>query len=99
MIERLSEAMNTWSPALTVLRAKGYRLRAEDDPDAENRVIWVAEREGVCLMGGDPLIVLGLSALWEAKGAAWRDSGDQELYDRVLDGEEVLPDEPAAGRE
>lgn len=84
----LSEAANTWGPALELLRSQGFTLRISDE---EAQTIWIAERAEIRITASDPLTLLGLASLWSARGADWRTCADPGLYDRILDGEAVEP--------
>lgn len=89
-METLREAMNVYNPALDVLRSLGYCLFGEFERDEEVRV-WIAERGDVRLSAASPLALLGLAMLWQQRGANWRRGPNLPLYDRILDGERILP--------
>lgn len=88
---RLSEAMNTYGPALTTLLRMGYSLRCEFDDREETVDCWIAESGEVRLTGFSPLTLLGLAALWRQHGARWREVGGSAIYDRLLDEAIVTP--------
>ena len=88
-MEILSEAMNTYDPALEVLHSQGYHLSGDFDEDRNQT--WVAERGDIRLSGGTPLALLGLAMLWQCRGTNWRRRTGTSLYDRILDGEMVPP--------
>ena len=96
-MEVLSEAMNTYNPALEVLLSRGYCLFGEFESDDGPLRAWIAERSDVRLAATTPLGLLGLAMLWEQQGPAWRTRtklgpNDRSiLYDRLLDGERIFP--------
>ena len=95
-MEVLSEAMNTYNPALDVLLSLGYCLFGEFDSDDGPPRAWMAERSDIRLAGSTPLVLLGLAMLWEQRGVGWRSSmrselGRSDLYSRLLEGERVGP--------
>lgn len=92
-MEILSEAMNVYSPALEVLRAQGFCLFGEFDCDDETKA-WIAERPDVRLSAGTPIALLGLAMLWQQRGVDWAKGNGSRLYDRLLDGERILPLQP-----
>jgi hypothetical protein len=84
----LTEAMNTYNSCLAVLVEKGFKVSAEfpEDKSAD----WRADNGQVCLAASSPVALLGLAALWEARGEYWRQKNeDPGLYDRVLEGASI----------
>lgn len=84
----LAEAMNTYTPCLAVLVVKGFKVSAEfpEDKSAD----WCADNGQVRLAASSPVALLGLAALWEARGQNWRKGKNEpNLYDRVLEGETI----------
>ena len=71
---KLAAAGNVEAPANLVLVAKGYCVVRRDGESEE----WRADKEGVQLVGGSPLELLGLACLLDVRGAAWRAS-DAEI--------------------
>ena len=70
----IATAGNTLAPALALLRERGYEVcRAAGEPD-----LLEAHKPGYRLVAEDPLSLLGLAALAEARGANWQPS-DAEI--------------------
>ena len=83
---QLTEAGNTWNPALEAFHRKGYRLWVElDDADDEAQAIWCAEKDGHLFNAFGPVALLGLVALWEQFGDNWRDGvSTRDWYDEIF---------------
>jgi hypothetical protein len=62
-------------PAILLLEERGYVVNA--DPNATTWK-WSARRGDVELVGDDPIALLGLATLAEARGEAWR-ATDEEI--------------------
>lgn len=76
--------MNTYDPALFVLRKKGYRVWVEPGGAEGESGGWRAEKDGRDFYASDPLRLLGLIALWEQRGDDWQlSAGDPDLYDEI----------------
>ena len=91
-MQLLSQAMNTYTPALLCLQKIGYELRAVDDDDGEDQTIWIAENAEVRLSAFDPLALLGLASLWQMRGKDWsKGHEEQSLYDLLMDGQVIQP--------
>src|SRR5512142_3212128 len=87
---RLAEAGNTWGPALAMLLSSGYTLSVDFDEESD-RSDWTAESDDVRLSASNPLVLLGLAALWQRHGAGWREVRGGDILDRLLDGGTVTP--------
>ena len=76
----LTAAGNVFAPALAVLRKLGFKvtLLAQASQSAEQ--LFQAERPGLRLRAEDPLLLLGLAKLIEARGADWKPT-DAEVED------------------
>lgn len=93
---KIAEAMNTWAPALAILSSRGCTLRAEHD-ESEDITTWTAQIGSITLVASNPLALLGLLALWEAKGEEWSTQAEGRiLYDRLLDGDVIAPSSPSS---
>jgi hypothetical protein len=80
----LSEAMNTYTPCLSTLVGKGFRVTADffDDKPAD----WYADNGQVRLAASSPVSLLGLAALWESRGESWRKGSEEpDLYHHILE--------------
>ena len=66
----IAAAGNVLVPALLALRAKGYRVtRLVGQPGPAE--MWRAEKAGEAFIAEDTLTLLGLVALYEARGDGW----------------------------
>ncbi len=79
---KLTDSMNTYNPALTVIKEKGYELTIQDQDDDD--FDWVASKEGVELIASNPLALLALVVIAEEKGEKWNIC-PSNLYDSILD--------------
>lgn len=82
---RLAEAMNTYTPALLVLRQWGYAVtyRPPDEPGGWSE--WSARKEDREFIATDPLTLLGLATIGEVRGKDWqRRSGEPDMYGELL---------------
>lgn len=77
------DAGNCMVPAYLVLKAKGFRVwNEEPDPSSGNvGEVWFAERPDLSLIADGPVSLLGLLAMFEARGADWKaDDKDIEAF-------------------
>lgn len=74
--EQIANAGNTFVPAVLALRAAGYIVTRT------TRDRWHAARPGLTLIADDPVELLGLAAMRDARGSDWR-ATDREI-DSVL---------------
>lgn len=63
------EQEQTQSAAIEVLKGHGYVVRLEGDSLADH--MWTAETEGRLLAASDPMGLLGLHEIAEARGVDW----------------------------
>ncbi|BCU79000.1 hypothetical protein [Luteolibacter sp. LG18] len=72
----IANAGNALVPAYLVLVAKGYSVRCslEEEDGGE---IWHAENDALKLSAEDPVALLGLVTMAEARGADWQASDEQ----------------------
>ena len=73
---RLSEFHDVGNVAIITLRRKGYRVwwEASERPSADD---WWARKERRSFVARSPLALLGLVALWEARGDEWQKKPDE----------------------
>ena len=76
----IAQAGNTWIPAVLVMRDKGYKVANHRQGNDE---YCVAEKDELRFSASDPVAVLGLVALYEARGADWM-AADPEI-DQVME--------------
>lgn len=87
----ISEAMNVWPAALAELVERGYVLHIEFDDDDQCQ-LWWATRGDTRLGASNPVALLGLAALAEARPDSWASAPEgQKIYTRLLGGESVEP--------
>jgi hypothetical protein len=81
---RLADAMNTYNPALLVLRQKGYRVWVDPGDQESEGEDWRAEKDARDFVASDPLRLLGLITMWEHRGDGWQGSASEaDLYDEI----------------
>jgi hypothetical protein len=69
----LAAAANIVVPACLVLQSKGYRV---DRTEADKVEFWIAERSGLRFVADGPIELLGVVAVYEARGDRWRASDE-----------------------
>ena len=72
---KLATAGNVMVPAILLLEERGYVVETEPRSTSWQ---WSARRGDVELVGDDPIALLGLATLAEARGEAWR-ATDEEI--------------------
>jgi hypothetical protein len=84
---KIAVAGNTQFPALFALRAKRYQVALNyDAPDMIPE--YTAERDGCLFLADSPEALLGLVAMWEVMGSAWRGpftDSERAWYDQLTD--------------
>jgi hypothetical protein len=93
-VQTIRIAGNTQIPALLVLRAKRYHVAltyAAPDMSPD----YTAERDGCLFSADSPEALLGLVAMWEAMGSAWRALTDSERawFDQLMEAATVHEEE------
>lgn len=78
----LAVAGNTLAPALAVLGAKGYSVQ----PDHHHPGSLRATCGEITLLADDPLALLGLAAIVEARGPAWHPTDSEVAALLALEG-------------
>ncbi|WLE99133.1 MAG: hypothetical protein QTN59_09900 [Candidatus Electrothrix communis] len=82
----LSDAPNTYNAALLVIKKKGYNIRIDPSDDEYEIGDWVAYNDERQFFAANPLMLLGLVALFDERGEDWqRKSGEDNLYDAILE--------------
>jgi hypothetical protein len=74
---RLAIAGNVVVPAVLLLEEHGFAVVRMSDPSGET---WTAQRGTIELSGEDPVQLLGLAALADARGENWH-ATDQQIDD------------------
>jgi len=88
---KLTEAMNTYNPALHTLKEMGYEVFVViDDYEGTEFSRWKAQKEGVIVTGFNPLSLLGLVILIEQYGENWREYNKIDLYKDIIANSESL---------
>jgi hypothetical protein len=71
---RLACAANVVVPAILLLEERGYVVSVARAGNVEQ---WTAKRGDAELLGDDPIELLGLASLAEARGPSWQATDDQ----------------------
>jgi hypothetical protein len=73
----LAAAGNVEAPACLVLQSKGYRVaRITADNERAGDELWTAEGNGFRFVASGPIELLGVVAVYEARGDSWRASDE-----------------------
>ena len=72
----LAAAGNVVVPAFLILRDKGFTLKCKPGLGAE-REVWTATKRELSFVGDGPLELLGLVAIYEARGTQWQAPDDE----------------------
>ena len=64
----ITDAGNTYNPALLVMRSRGYQLRIEEFDESN---IWHATKDNASFSANNPLALLALTVIWENYGEDW----------------------------
>jgi hypothetical protein len=85
IIMKLAEAMNTYNPALFIIKNKGFdiKIRLNENQDEIER--WIAKKKDLEVIGFNPLSLLGLVIIAEQLGENWRQTDTGNLYDEILE--------------
>jgi hypothetical protein len=88
----IAEALNLRNPALFVLRGKGYKLGAHDSSNEHfNQITWYAIKDKRMFCAYEPIVLLGIVAMWETLGDAWQEIPNVKIKDELLD--EIFSDD------
>ena len=88
---KLTEAMNTYNPALHTLKEMGYDIFVViDDYEGTEFPRWKAQKENVIVTGFNPLSLLGLVILIDKYGQNWREYNKIDLYDEIFSKSQIL---------
>lgn len=83
---KIADAMNTYNPALQVLKDQGYEIWVEAGESDDDEDLWCARKESSELVAFDPLRLLALSAILESRGGNWgKKSDEKDLYDLIME--------------
>ncbi|GHO41839.1 hypothetical protein [Ktedonospora formicarum] len=82
---RLTDAMNTYNPALTVLKNKGYHLYFVPDERPQCFGDFWAMKDGRVFIAMDPLRLLGLIGVWEGMGDGWSHLRYEDIWGQLTD--------------
>jgi hypothetical protein len=78
----IATAGNTLAPALAVLHDMVYSVSREEG----GKQLYRAENEHCVLIAEDPLLLLGLATIYEARGASWQPSDEEVAALLAIDG-------------
>jgi len=82
---RITDAMNTYNPALAIVKSKGYKLFLLPDEREGYLGDYWAIKENRDFIASDPLRLLGLITLWETFGDDWREQAKQLNNTDIMD--------------
>jgi hypothetical protein len=71
----VADAANTIVPCFLVLESQGYKISKRQDSEIEQ---WIAEKGDLQVLAEDPLRLLGLVTMVEARGEKWY-APDEEI--------------------
>lgn len=96
---RLGDVGNTYNPCLNIIRDMGVSLglelfEREPSTVGEELGYWWARRSDVEFSAVNPVALLGLIALWEARGESWRRDSDEDLHAWLREGA-IRQEEPS----
>ena len=77
MRRTLAETTDSEIPAYFALLSRGLSVYREPSAVTESGMCWVAEADGRQFAAEDPLSLLGLVAMHEARGASWRATNEE----------------------
>jgi hypothetical protein len=83
MKEKITDAMNTYNPALQEVIDLGYIVSLQDT-DNDN-YDWVALKKDCTLIAADPLRLLALVVIREKAGIDWNKRSIPDHYDMILE--------------
>jgi len=81
-IMKLTDAMNTYNPALGLVQDKGYTVEVIDDEENDS-FDWKATKNDCQITASDPLRLLALISIVEEKGSDWN-KNISNFYDEIL---------------
>lgn len=85
---KLAEAMNTYNPALSEIKKRGYSIKIELDESQNEIEHWMAYKQGLEIFGFNPLSLLGLIIIAE-HGDNWNKMHTINWYDKILENGEI----------
>lgn len=84
----LADAANTYNIALSIIKAKGFKIFIYPDENEEDLGHFVALSNSRRFFASDPLRLLALVNIWENNGDDWRSSKNyriEDQYNKILD--------------
>jgi hypothetical protein len=84
----ISEAMNTYNPALSILTEKGFEIKVLLNEEKEEIFRWQAIKDGTDIFAFNPLSLLALCTIYEQYGENWKTYMYPDLYDEFLENAE-----------
>lgn len=86
---KLAEAMNTYNPALSEIKRRGYNIRLELDKSQNEIKCWIAQKQSLEIFSFNPLSLLGLIIIAEQYGNDWNKVHIEDWYDKILENDEI----------
>ena len=90
---QITDAMNTYDWALTIIKSKGFKIFLYPDDREEYYGNYYAIQKQRLFVASDPLRLLGIISLWETLGDNWQNPDNmkyENLYDKI--GSIAFPD-------
>ncbi len=86
---KLAEAMNTYNPALSEIKRRGYNIKIRLDESQNEIERWIAQKHDLEIIGFNPLSLLGLIIIAEQYGNDWNKVHTEDWYDKILENDEI----------
>lgn len=72
---RIVASVNTEVPSWLALKEQGWEIKKIDSVGSKK--LWVATKNGTDFIGGNPIELMGLIAMYEARGEQWQAEAEQ----------------------
>lgn len=86
---KLAEAMNTYNPALSEIKKRGYTVKIELDESQNKIECWITQKQDIEIFGFNPLSLLGLIIIAEEHGNNWNKEHTEDWYGKILENSEI----------
>lgn len=72
---RIVSSINTEVPAWLTLKDQGWQVKKIESVGCKN--LWLASKNGTDYIGSNPIELMGLIAMHEARGGVWQAEAEQ----------------------